>query len=156
MTRSRERLEQLIQFLDVRNSFAFLPHVRVIDGEPTAQLTLCNVYASVFCAALGVRLPVTLKANKQVAWLQGPEGQAAGWRSVDRLMAVQWAALGHPVVAGWIHPMGGPGHIAMVVPSPHSDEVGAHVSAAGAVNIARGRLENSFGAVGPLHFFTHD
>jgi len=154
--RTREAVDAVVQLLDVRNAFAFLPHVRVVDGKLTPPLTMCNAYASAFCAALGVRLPVTLKANKQVAWLASDEGKAAGWMVVDKETARQRAIGGFPTVVGWVNPTGGSGHIAMVIPPPAGLEAELWVSAAGRTNFSRDRLRASFGDVAPLVFSTHD
>lgn len=156
MTRDPNTVLGVIQLLDVRNAFAFLPHVRLIDGKPTAPLTLCNAYASVFCACLGVRLPPTLKANQQIPWLHSEEGRLAGWMTVDYETAKQRAISGFPTLVGWVNPTGGPGHIGAVVPPLKGFEAELFVSAAGRTNVARDRIRASFGDVAPLVFSTHD
>ncbi len=169
MTRTRDTIDAIVQALDVRNSFAFLPHRRAFspgtlpkpaaiagEWEISDPLTMCNAYASVFCACLGVRLPPTMKANQMVPWLKGNEGAMAGWMVVDSETARQRALSGFPTVVGWVNPTGASGHIAMVVPSPHGLEAELFVSAAGKTNFSRARLRDSFGDVAPLVFATHD
>lgn len=151
--RSPDVVLGLISGLDVVNSFAFLPHVRLIDGKPTPMLTLCNAYTNVVTSALGCPIPALL-ANKQAAWLAGPLGVAAGWRSIDKAQALERANDGFPVVAVAFNDTGH-GHIAPVVPSPPEDKAALYVSSAGATNFVRARIGRSFGALVP-QFYTHD
>jgi hypothetical protein len=143
---------ELISGLDVVNNFCFLPHRRFIDDKPTPLLTLCNCYLTVCTAALGCPVPPML-ANKQAAWLASNEGKLAGWMGCDAVTAHAKANLGYPVVAVAVSPTGH-GHVALVVPSDPSDAEHLYVSAAGARNFVRTRIERSFGDLRPS-FFTH-
>jgi len=129
------------QLLDVENNFAFLP----IDGR-----TYCNCYAAVFCAARGVRLPPDV-ANKQLLYLMSHQGE---WELVSREQAhaIVNANADATVLAVAEQPIHG--HIAGVVESPPEDPAGLYVSAAGAQNFKRARLEKSFGQLKPV-FFHH-
>lgn len=142
--------------LEVSSNFAFLPHVVVVPGGASVPVTLCNCYASVFVAALGCYLP-SKRANEQIAWLQSDEGKLKGWMQVDRETARQRAAGGFPTIAAWANPASNAhSHIAPCVPSPETDPSHIYVSAAGRENFIRARLEESFGVVANMLFFTHD
>lgn len=138
---SPEATESLVARLDVRNNFAFLPHVRMVDGKATALLTLCNCYAVAFCAARGLWLPAK-KANDQHDWLLSDDGLHAGWVRVDRLTAIRRANLGFTVLIV-AHNPAGHGHIAMGVPNPHEPDR-LYVTAAGVTNVTKALMENSF------------
>lgn len=130
---------ELAQLLDVENNFALLAR----DG-----LTFCNCYASLFCAARGVRLPPDV-ANKQLLYLMAHQGE---WDLVVRPRAVELANASELVLAVAEHEMHG--HIGPLVESLPADPAGAYVSAAGAHNFIRARLEASFGPLKPV-FFHH-
>lgn len=172
--RNPDRLVQLATDLAVTNNFAFLSHRRVIswvagaskgvkvtidgaDYEVTAQLTLCNCYTSVFCAALGCPVP-PMKANDQIQkYLFANEGQMAGWFKVNRAAAIARAKLGYPTLMCLVAP--GHGHIAPVMPSPVTDPNGLYVSAAGRSNFVFEKAIRSFGSAGETtaaEFATHN
>jgi hypothetical protein len=129
-------LYELAQLLDVEHNFAFCPR----DG-----MTFCNDYAAVFCAARGVRLP-PLKANEQKAYLAG----SPAWVVIGREEAVTRANAQETVLA--VVELQPHGHITPLVESPAEDPTGAYVSAAGARNDVRCRLEKQFGALKPTFF----
>ena len=151
--RSPDTVLALISGLDVVNNFAFLPHRRVIEGEPTPLLTLCNCYVSVCTAALGCPI-APMKANQQHAWLASNEGKLAGWMPVDPATAQQRGDSGYPTVAVETKP--GHGHIALVVPADPTGPSGIYVSAAGAQNFVRALFLRSFGGASKAEFFTHN
>ena len=127
---------QLAQLLDVEHNFAFAPR----EGA-----SFCNCYASVFCAARGATLP-PLKANEQMGWLAasqdwvsvGPAEAVTRVNALELVLAIA-QALPH-------------GHIAPLVESPDEDPMSAYVSAAGAHNYVRCKLERSFGPLKPTFF----
>lgn len=140
---------ELAQLLDVENNFALLPHARFIDGKPTSRLTLCNCYASIYCAARGAKLPADL-ANKQLLYLRG---HPAEWEPVSRERAHELVNSGDKtelvlaVAEAPIH-----GHIGPCVESPPEDPKSLYVSAAGLRNFKRTKLESSFGFLTPVFF----
>ncbi len=171
MNRTPERLQQLATDLDVVNNFCFLPHRRVLapstgikgttvtmNGAPyvvTAQLTVCNCYASVFMAALGVVLP-PIKANEQVIWLSSNEGKMGGWFEGNQTLAIERAALGYPtLVIATDQPKG---HVGVVMPSPKAEPAALYVSAAGASNFVYAPAVKSFGVelLKRARYFTHN
>ncbi len=131
-------LYHLAQLLDVEHNFAFIPR---------GTETFCNDYASVFCAALGVRLP-PIPASQQHSFLLG----STDWVTIGRAEAVTRANAGQLVLASVA--MDPHGHIAPCVESPDSDPTGLYVSAAGARNAIRCKLEQSFGFLKPDFFTT--
>ncbi len=136
----RHDLLGLAQLLDVEHVECFAP----VDGR-----THCNGYAKVFCAALGLELPA-MKANDLHAWLSEP---AHGWARTDAITAAHLAWEGQPVLAAWLNPTGGHGHIAVVVPGPTEGHL--FVSAAGSHNYVAAPLEKSFGLSLHPDFFTY-
>lgn len=140
---------ELALLLDVENNFALLPHVRVVDGKPTPQLTFCNCYASVWCAARGAQLPPVL-ANKQLLYLRSKPDE---WEEVSRERALELVngadrtELVLAVADAAVH-----GHIGACLESPPEDPKHLYVSAAGARNFRRAKLEASFGFLKPIFF----
>ena len=129
-------LFELATLLDVTHNAALMP---------ATGRTLCNAYASVFCAARGARLPPLL-ANEQLTFLQAsPEwarigrGEAVTRANAHELVVAAVAAVPH-------------GHIAPVVESPDGDPMGCYVTAAGARNYVRCTVETSFGPMFPVYF----
>lgn len=156
MIRSPDFILALIMGVDVVNNFAFQPHRRAVANnkggfDATPVLTFCNCLVSVYTAALGCPIPPML-AKKQHAWLASNEGKMAGWMQVDAVTAALRAETGYPTVAvatGAQHD-----HIALVVPADRVGPPGVYVSAAGAQNFVRAKLERSFGFLKP-EFYSH-
>lgn len=138
-------LFDLASLLDVEGNFAFLPHNRLIDGKPVS-VTLCNCYAVAFCAAHGAFLPIDV-ANKQALFLVAHPDR---WESVTKERALDLANSHELVLAVAEHAPHG--HIAPLVESPSNDTSHVYVSAAGARNYRRARLESSFGFLQPSFF----
>lgn len=137
-------LYELAQLLDVEHNAAFLPTALYVDGA-ALPVTRCNDYAAVFCAARGARLP-PLTANAQRGYLStSPE-----WALVGRAEAVTRACAHETVLA--IVEEQPHGHVAPLVESPPEDPESAYVSAAGARNFARCKLEQSFGMLNPSFY----
>lgn len=129
--------------LNVVQNFAFSPS----NG---AGVTWCNCYTSVFCAARGVTLdPVIADDQLNKILSVSPD-----WTEIGHDEAVTRANAGEMVVAAASSTMLGQrhGHITPLVESPTTDPTGCYVSAAGARNAIRCRLEQSFGTVMPRFF----
>lgn len=139
---------ELALFLDVENNFALLPHTRLVDGKEY-KCTLCNCYASIWCAARGAQLPPVL-ANKQLLYLRARPDE---WEEVSRERALELVngpdrtELVLAVAEAAVH-----GHIGACVESPPEDPKHLYVSAAGARNFKRTKLESSFGFLKPVFF----
>lgn len=127
------------QLLDPEHNFAFMPR---------NNSTFCNCWTSVFCAARGIRLP-PVSANEQFKWLS-MHGEPDGWRVIGPAEAVTRANTHQLVIA--IATALPHGHVAPLVESPDDDPMSAYVSAAGAHNYTRTRLERSFGPLQPVFF----
>lgn len=122
--------------LDVTHNFAFAPR----NG-----LTWCNCYSSVFAAGRGVRL-APVKANDQHEAL----AVSADWKKIGYDEAVTRANASELVFASIVQPKDG--HITPCVESPENDPTRLYVSAAGARNAIRCRLDQSFGDLSPDFF----
>ena len=139
-----------------------------------------HTHCSAFVAAAAMRLGVyilrppehkqNLLANAQMAWLEGPEGQASGWARLAGAADAQTAAnRGELVVACVRNPdPHRPGHIAIVRPGDISQQLlqkdGPMVTQAGAQNAIEVSLARGFrghrGAwkpdgSGAVQFFAH-
>ncbi len=124
---------------------------RDTDGKPGDE-TFCNFAAVAITAAMGVPLP-QMRANAIAVWLEGQVlDQYSGWERVDEHTAQRMADEGQVAVAVWANSTGGPGHIAVLVPS--LDEGGTWIAQAGAINFTRGPLARGFGNYEP-EFFAH-
>lgn len=131
-------LFELAALLDVEHNAAFVP----FGGR-----TWCNAYTSVFCGARGVRLPPVV-ADEQFTYL----ASSLDWQRVPKAEAVT-RANAHELVVAAVQALPH-GHIAPCVESPSEGPSGLYVSAAGAHNFIRAKLERSFGFLQPV-FFHH-
>lgn len=117
------------------------------DGHPE---TWCNLLAQDVCEAMGVELPRNMRANDLHAWL-GKQSfrsdQQVGWERSDAHTGMAMADQGCMALASWANPTGGPGHIAIFVPS--LGEPGVWCAQAGRINFTRELLQRGFGAVAP-------
>lgn len=120
---------------------------RDVTGDGKDE-TFCNFFVRDACDALGVPLPRPMRANELIQWFV----TAPGWELVDEHTAQAMAEQGQVVVACWFNHNGGPGHLALVVPS--LGEPGTWVAQAGAVNFSRGPLASAFPGL-PVTFFAH-
>ena len=139
---------QIIKELDVEAS----PRYRAAGGK-----TYCNIFVSDFLDALG--LPPThveggeeLNANAMFDWLSSPKGAGTGWIVADRGTALDAAARGHVVLAGYFNPnispitkKPRPGHIAIVLPE-------GTIAQAGKQNFVGRTIREGFGDL-PVVFF---
>lgn len=165
---------------DARNAMAYLQVVRQFDvmqnpryqprqRADTGKLdTFCKTLVWDITRAMMAEIPhwvdavgdpappgrgnTETTANTIHTWLKGAPGARAGWYEVDRNEACILAETGHPVVATWLNPSGGHGHMGMVVP-PCFDDV--MIAQAGARNAERSPLEKCFPALRPVLFFAH-
>ena len=126
---------------------------RDVTGDGRAE-TFCNFFARDVCFALGVSLPEAMRANEIHDWLlaRATEKHAPGWEVVDGHVAQRMADEGQVALASWKNPSGGPGHIAVLVPS--LGESGIWIAQAGRENFSRGRVERGFGTL-PVTYFAH-
>lgn len=132
---------------------------RDIDGIPGDETT-CNLLVQDVCEAMSVLVPRGIRANTLIAWLgeQAERRAETGWEVVDEHVAQAMADTGQLVVAGWVNETGGPGHVAIVIPSledagePRSGDV--WIAQAGRVNFTRGTLQQGFGGRG-VTFYGH-
>lgn len=143
-------LDDLVDDIAVDTNYAFLPKVVLQPDGTSLRATFCNCYVSVVTAAMGCAIPPKL-ANKQNAWLKS-SGRATGWVPCNREAAEDFSNRDYTVVASWVNPTGGPGHIAVCVPTPPDGE-GLWVSSAGQNNHVRCSLEKSFGVSIEPEFF---
>lgn len=124
---------------------------RDIDGKPGDE-TFCNFAAVAITSAMGAPLP-QMRANAIALWLEGQSvDEVSQWEEVNEHTAQAMADEGQVAVAVWVNPSGGPGHIAVLVPS--LDEPGTWIAQAGATNFTRGLLVKGFGDKQP-RFFGH-
>lgn len=147
--RSPERLAFVVAQFHLETAERF--RKRDTDGRPGDE-TFCNFAAVAITDALGVPLP-QLRANAIALWLEGQVLDVhSGWERVDEHTAQRMADEGQVALAVWQNSTGGPGHIAVLVPS--LDEGGTWIAQAGAVNFTRGPLTKGFGNYEP-EFFAH-
>jgi hypothetical protein len=122
---------------------------RDIDGNPATLETTCNYLVRDFCAAMRVPLQGA-RANDMVAWLASQEASLLGWAVVSEHAARGCAAEGFAVLAGWFNRNGGPGHVAVVVPSLEED--GTYVAQSGALCFSHGLIQAGFGSLAVTYF----
>ena len=152
--RSPQALEQACQQFDVEHN----PRYR-----PQAGKTFCNIFIWDVTRALSCEIPhwVTsegepapvgkgkeLRANDMHGWFLGA-GRRHGWEPCVRRETQMHAEAGQPVVALWVNPMGGPGHVALVL------DAAFNIAQAGTRNFVGQSLLYGFGPVGTVHFFYH-
>jgi hypothetical protein len=154
LARSPETLERVAAQFDVERSPRY---------QPKPGATYCNVFAADVTAALGCAIPhvdrghdgllTELTANATVDWLAGPGSVRHGWELLpDGHTAQAMADAGRVAVAIWRNTSGGPGHVAVLMPSHGAP--GVWIAQAGAHNYARAPLASGFGAL-PVVFFGH-
>lgn len=132
-----------------RGHARYAPHDVTGDGKPE---TFCNVFAQDMAEAMGVLLPRNMRANELRAWLLGAgvkNSWALGtlWERSDAHAGMAMAEQGCFAVASWANPTGGPGHIAVLMPS--LGEAGVWAAQAGAVCFVRELLQRGFGQIAP-------
>lgn len=125
---------------------------RDVTGDGHAE-TFCNIFAQDVSEAMGAPLPRRMLANATVAWLDAEATRdASEWLRVDAWEAQRSADKGELAIAGWVNPAGGPGHLAVGVPS--LGEAGWWVAQAGRTNFTRAPVASGFG-VYPVSWFIH-
>lgn len=149
--RSPMRTLAVIEQFRVSAAARYAPAPRV---DTPGTDTFCNIFLWDFTAAMGAEIPHWVdargepaapgngnretRANELVDRLQ--KG-AWGWRPCSQESAHAQATLGLPVVAGWKNGLGGPGHVAVVMPV----EGALRLAQAGAVCGERMTLVQCFG-----------
>lgn len=135
-------LETVIKQFNVEGNPRYKPRDVTGDGIPE---TFCNVFATDVAQACGVVLPHWWRGREYTAnalydWL-GDEGAEFGWEPVDEAGAVKAANEGRLALAIWQNP-NGPGHVAVVIPSPGDT---ALIAQAGRTNFYGRPVESGFG-----------
>lgn len=147
-TRSAANLAAVLAALEVETEARYTPE---------GPRTWCNLAAWDATRALGCDVPHwhhgrELNANGMILWLR-TEGLIRGWATLgSEETARQAANRGEPVVATWHNPHGGPGHIALVRPSPSGGPL--LIWQAGRINFESGPIARGFGSL-PVVFFGH-
>lgn len=147
--RAPERLAFIVAQFHLETAERF--RKRDTDGRPGDE-TFCNFAAVAITTAMGVPLP-QMRANALAIWLEGQSlDEVSQWEEINEHTAQGMADEGQLAVAVWTNPTGGPGHIAVLVPS--LDEPGTWIAQAGSTNFTRGLLVRGFGDKKPL-FYGH-
>lgn len=148
--RTREQYEAFRKACPPSKLFCFQVHDIQIAGR-LLHLTVCNDWAAVRLASLGVPVPAGMLAAQIWSWLGDARGGGAAWLKVDELTAKQRVETYQPVIIIWPNLAGDHGHIAVGEPAPdvlphgttHGD---LFCSAAGAVNVDCLPWRRSFGS----------
>ncbi len=135
--RSAAHLDSVIDGLELTTD----PTLQRRALEPGGPIrTFCNRAVERFCEAMGVHIPKGLLARQQIHWLEGPDGQFAGWFSCSSADADKFASQGCPVIVGWVNPVETESsHIAMHRSAP------GRIAQAGHTNFVNGTVANGFG-----------
>lgn len=125
--------------------------------QPRGGYTFCNIYVWDVTRAMSAEIPHwwlgrELNANATQDWL-AVHGRGLGWFECQEPEVLVRVNEGLPAVASWKNPGGGPGHIAMVVPSTELDGR-PYISQAGGKCLHRRPLAEGFGAL-PVRYFAH-
>lgn len=148
---SLEKLRAVINDLDVEHAARY---------KKSAYATYCNIFVTDVFDALGFPPShwvdpmngspaaqgkgVELNANGLMHWMR-TYGPAQGWIHADRTTALDAAARGHLVMAGWDSQSGRPGHVAIVLPE-------GTIAQAGGTNFVGKTIREGFGNL-PVEFF---
>lgn len=142
-----DKLRRVIDELDVENA----PRYKARKGA-----TFCNIFVSDVCDAMGfqpshwvtkegeqagVGEGVELNANGMCRWFKA-HGARHGWVEADRKTAMDAAARGHFVVAGWDSKTEKPGHVAVLLPE-------GTIAQAGRTNFVGKTIREGFGDLRP-------
>ena len=148
-TRSDVRLAFVVAQFQLENAERF--RRRDTDGRPGEE-TFCNFAAVAITAAMNTPIP-QMRANALALWLEGQAiDEVSQWDGVNAHTAQAMADTGQVALAVWVNPSGGPGHIAILVPS--LGEPGTWIAQAGMTNFTRGLLVRGFGDKNPT-FYGH-
>lgn len=137
--RDPQRLMAIVAEHHHRGHARYTP--RDVDGVPGEE-TWCNLFLQDVCEAMGVMMPRHKRANELIIWL-ATDGLRHGWEQAAEHVAQRMADEGQLAVAAWFSRSGGPGHVAVLVPSLGED--GTFIAQAGRTNFTRGTLANGFG-----------
>lgn len=143
-------------YLSVVRQFKVTSDPRYMPGKPTPSTTYCNIFASDVTRAMSAEIPhwwlaKELNANGMVEWLR-EKGLVYGWSLTTPVGATFNANQGCPTVATWHNPVGGPGHIAVVLPGPEGAPL---IAQAGRRNFIGKPVEDGFGTL-PVTYWRHD
>lgn len=144
--RSATRLMAIVAEHFYRGHARYTP--RDVTGDGVAE-TWCNLLAQDVCEAMGVQLPRNTRANQLHEWLTKRTlvGDFTQWKRSDTHTGMAMAEQGCVALAAWANPTGGPGHLALLVPS--LGEPGVWCAQAGRSNFTREPLQRGFGAIAP-------
>lgn len=123
---------------------------RDVTGDDKSE-SFCNFFVADVTTALGAPVPQML-ANQQLLWLSSDEARKRGWAAVSEHAAMGCVAEGMVCVVGWYNRNGGPGHVAVAVPS--LDDERLFIAQAGARNFLAAPVKSGFGDL-PVTFFVH-
>ena len=147
--RSGDRTAFVVSQFQLENAERF--RKRETDGRPGDE-TFCNFAAVAIVAAMGTPIP-QMRANALALWLEGQSvDEVSQWEAINEHTAQAMADEGQVALAVWVNPTGGPGHIAVLVPS--LGEPGTWIAQAGMTNFTRGLLVRGFGDKAPS-FYGH-
>jgi LysM repeat protein len=154
---------QLINQFAVGNNPRYLPD----NGN-----TYCNIFAWDVSRAMGAEIPHWIDSSGNIAapsaphaseininggvnWMRSHGVSQFGWKSCTEQQAQAAANAGKLAVVMWKNTGSGHGHVAVVRPGSIT-AVGAAIAQAGRHNFNEGHVQNGFGQLGPLEFFSHD
>lgn len=149
LDRDATRLMAIIGEHHLRGFGRYMP--RDVDGDGKDD-TWCNLFVQDVAEALGVLVPRHSRANELILWW-ATDGLRHGWEQATAHVAQRMADEGQLAVATWFSRNGGPGHVAVVVPSL-GEEGAVFVAQAGRVRFTRAPLASGFGEL-PVTFFVH-
>lgn len=123
---------------------------RDLTGDAKDE-TFCNFFLRDTSEAMGAPVP-QMRANDQVAWLSSEAARQRGWATVSEHAAMGCVSEGMLGVVGWVNRNGGPGHVAVMLPSlEHAD---SYVAQAGSRNFLWEPMTHGFGDR-EVTFFVH-
>jgi hypothetical protein len=144
--RSAEQLAAVVQQFNVATDARY---------QPQGGTTFCNIFVWDVTRALAAEIPHwwvghEMNANALYDWLSAHGGDY-GWTACSADDASAAAAAGKPAVAVWKNPSGGPGHIAVVIPTPDGLS-GVYIAQAGARCFYGEALNHGFGNLVPTYY----
>lgn len=146
LPRSPESLLRVVEILHPETAGRY--QKRDVTGDGVDE-TFCNFFVRDALACMGVGVP-RVRANDLCAWLSN----SSDWRQVVASEALERAAAGFPVVAGWVNPKGGSGHVALCIPTP-AGRFGVWIAQAGKSNFNAAAVAQGFGRV-VVSYWTHN
>jgi LysM repeat protein len=151
------------------NQFAVGNNPRYLPGDGN---TYCNIFAWDVSRAMGAEIPHWIDSSGNVAtpfgshaseininggvtWMRNHGVTQFGFKSCSPQQAQDAANQGKLAVVMWKNTGSGHGHIAVVRPGSVTS-AGPAIAQAGRHNFNEGHVQNGFGQLTPLEFFSHD